>query len=212
MFKYLNRVMSLFFGLPTTLRSTWLGSAFFFSKVFVCELLLIWTETFMIFAWFARVFVDVYCRHHPIRVDRNVPEKVIWFSSAVILLIIISIVLSIFCFTAFTLLKCIKDITLWVNLIRTIVILAYKYCWTLISFATTTIVVAHSMYVYEIVACSFRGILRASTLWFEYPDQHFTTNSLIRHSIFVYVIVWATDMFLLIYILGLVILVTYMVI
>jgi len=205
MFNYLNRVISCFFGLPTILRFTWLESAFFFSKAFVCELLLIWTETFMIFAWFARVFVDVYCRHRPTRVDRDVPGKVIWFSSAAILLIIILIVLGIFCFIAFTLLKCIKDITLWINLLRAITILAVKYCWALISFATTTMVFAHSMYAYRIVACSISRMLRASP---PYSDQHFTTNSLIRRSIFVYVIVWATDMFSLIYILGLVILVT----
>jgi len=218
MFKYLNRVMSCFFVSPsslendsTTHRFAWLGSAFFLSKVFVCELLLIWTETFMVFTWFGRVFVDIYCRL-PIRVDRNVPEKVIWFSSAAILFIVILIVLGIFCFLAFTLLKFIKDITLWVNLLRTITILTIKYCRTLISFATTIMVVAHSMYTYRLVARSIHHILRASTRWFEHPDQHFTTNSLIRRSIFVYVIIWATDMFSLIYILGLVILVTYIII
>ncbi|KAL5245429.1 hypothetical protein ACI65C_012839 [Semiaphis heraclei] len=211
MFNYLNRVVRCFFGLPTILRFAWLESAFLFSKAFVCELLLIWTETFMIFAWFARVFVDVYCHHRPTRVDRDVPGKVIWFSSAAILLIIILIVLGIFCFTAFTLLKCIKDITLWINLLRAITILAFKYCWALISFVTTTMVVAHSMYAYQIVTRSIRRILRATTPWFEYSDQsdqHFTTNSLIRRSIFVHVIVWTTDMFSLTYILGLVILVT----
>jgi len=196
---------------PTTLGFVWLESAFFFSKVFVCELLLIWTETFMIFAWVTRVFVHVYCLR-PTRVDcASVSDRVMWYSSAAFLFIIILIVLGIFCFSTFTLLKCMKDIALWVNLLGAIMSSAFKYCRAAISFGATVIVVAHSMYAFRTVACLIHRMLRTSTQLFEYLDHHFTTNSLIRCSIFVYVIVWATDMFSLIYIPGLVILVTYII-
>lgn len=218
MFKYLNKVMNCFFELPssldnqpTTLGFAWLGSALFFSKVFVCELLLIWTWTFMIFAWVTSIFVHVYCLR-PTRVDRSgVSERVMWYSSAAFLFIIILIVLGFFCFSTFTLLKYMKDIALCVNFLGSIMPSAFKFCRAAVSFAATVMVVAHSMYAFRTVARSIRPMLRTSTLLFEYLDQNFTTNSLIRCSIFVYVIVWATNMFSLIYIPGLVILVKYII-
>jgi len=209
--------MNCFFELPLLLDNqpitcgfAWLGSVFFFSKVFVSELFLIWTEAFIVLAWLARVFIHVYYLR-PTRVDRGASEMVMWYSSAAVLFIIILIVLGIFCFSTFTLLRYIKDIALWINLLRAIMPLAFKYCRDAISFATTVVVVAHSRYAFRTVACSLRRMLRTSTPFFEYPDQNFTINSFIRCSIFVYVIIWATDMFSLIYILGLMILVKYII-
>jgi len=164
----------------------------------------------MIFVWFTRVFVHVYCLR-PTRVDRGVSERVMWYSSAAFMFIIMLIVLGIFCFGTFTLLKYMKYIALWVKLLGAIMPLAFKYCRAAISFATTVMVVAHSGYAFRTVGRSIRRILQPSTLLFDYLDQRFTTNSLIRCSIFVYVIVWATDMFSLIYIPGLVILVKYII-
>lgn len=217
MFKYLKEVMNCFFELPSSLDNqpmtcgfAWLGSIFVFIKVFVSELLLIWTETFMILVWLARVFIHVYYLR-PTRVDRGASEMVMWYSSAAVLFIIILIVLGIFCFSTFTLLKYIKDIALWIKLLGAIVPLAFKYCRAAISFAATVMVVAHSRYAFRTVACSLRRMLRTSTPFFEYLDQHFTINCLIRCSIFVYVIIWATDMFSLIYVPGLVILVKYII-
>ncbi|KAL4131636.1 hypothetical protein QTP88_008920 [Uroleucon formosanum] len=150
MFKYLNEVMNCFFELPSSLDNqpttcdfAWLGSIFFFIKVFVNELLLIWTETFMILVWLARVLIHVYYLH-PTRVDGGTSEMVMWYSSAAVLFIIILIVLGIFCFSTFTLLKYIKDIVLWIKLLGAIVPLAFKYCRAAISFAATVMVVAHS--------------------------------------------------------------------
>jgi len=216
MINYLNKVMNCIFEMPlssdkenrpTMPEFFWLGSAFDLLKAFVYELFLIWTKTLMIFVWCAHVFVNVFYLS-PAKVDRSVMEKMIRFTMAARLLVIIMTVLAIFYIITFISLKCVIEITIWINMLWASMLLAFGYCRVLVSLVTTAVVVTRLMYLFQIAVYTIHKIFGTSMLsWLGRPGNRFTTNCIIRCCIFVYGFVWVTDTFLLLNLSGLVILI-----
>lgn len=88
---------------------------------------------------------------------------------------------------------------LWVYLLWTNTLLAFRYYQAMISFSTTVkivMVVTRLMYPFRTVYAQFAKYLE-SPAWFGQKDKHFTTISIIRCYIFIYGFSWITATFLL---------------
>jgi len=214
MIDYLNKAMNCIFetllsldkeNRPSTSEFFWFGSTFNLLKTFVYELFLIWTKTLMIFVWCTRVFVYILCLP-PATVDRSVLENMIRFAVAAGLMVIIITVLVIFYAISLVSMKCVIEITIWINTLWASMLLAFGYCRLLISFVSTIVVVTRLMYLFQIAVNTIHKVFGTSMLsWLGRPGNRFTTNCIIRCCAFVYGLVWVTDTFLLLNLAGLVI-------
>lgn len=191
----------------TTPEFSWLDSAFNLLKAFVYELFLVLTEPLMIFVQCARFFANI-LYFPPAKVHYSVSENMMVFIIGAGLIFIIMTVLVIFYAIMLVSMKCVIEITIWINTLWASMLLVFEYCRIFFSFVTTFVVATRLMYLFKIAVntiCKMFG--RSMFIWLGRPDDQFTTNWIIRCCVFVYGLVWITNRFLLLDFAGLVILI-----